>query len=143
MKNVKYMVLLFLFVISFASSIALSISSEQELCNIQNGCETVHYSPYNYTFGIQNSYFGVVIFFFLIILTVGYLIKPTSGKKAIVNLSILVGSLVSLYFLYIQFFVLKAFCQYCLIVDISILISLILIIPELRRGFSAAKFSEK
>ena len=138
-KNIKYKILLVLFVISLASSMALSIVPEQELCSIQSGCEVVHYSPYNYTFGIQNSYYGVVIFFFLSAFTLFYLIKPSMGKKAFINLAIIIGFVISLYFMYVQVFLLKAFCKYCLVVDLSVIISLILIIPELRKGFLEAK----
>ena len=138
-KNIKYKILLVLFVISLASSMALSIVPEQELCSIQSGCEVVHYSSYNYTFGIQNSYYGVVIFFFLSAFTLFYLIKPSMGKKAFINLAIIIGFVISLYFMYVQVFLLKAFCKYCLVVDLSVIISLILIIPELRKGFLEAK----
>ena len=135
MKNIRYHIILALFLISLISSIILSVKPASEICDINSGCEVVYYSQYNSFLGIQNSYYGAIIFALLIILTVSYLINPTQNKKAMINVSIVVGSLIALYFLGIQHFVLEAYCQYCLIVDFSIIISLIVILPELKKGF--------
>ncbi|MEX2017475.1 MAG: vitamin K epoxide reductase family protein [Candidatus Pacearchaeota archaeon] len=134
MKINKYYVIFGLILISLISSIILSVKPASEICDINVGCEVVYYSIYNSFLGIQNSYYGMGIFSLLILIMISYFINPTQNKKAIINLSILVGALAALYFLYIQGFVLKAFCQYCLIVDISMILSLILILPELKRG---------
>ena len=134
MKFSKYHIILALFLISLISSIILSVKPTSEICDVSSGCEVVYYSAYSSFLGIQNSYYGTVIFALLIILTFTYLINPTRNKKAAINLSILIGGLVALYFLYIQSFVLKAYCQYCLIVDLSMVIALILIFPELKKG---------
>ena len=141
-KISRYQIILALFIISLISSIILSVKPVAEICDISSGCEVVHYSQYNYAFGIQNSYYGVVIFTLLIVLTLSYLINPTHNKKALINLSIVVGSLIALYFLYLQHFVLEAYCRYCLIVDFSMIISLILILPELKKGFFDFKNEE-
>ena len=143
MKNIRYHVILALLIISLISSIMLSSSPISLICNISSGCETVHYSDYNYTFGIQNSHYGVVIFSLLVLLLFSYLINPTQNKKALINLAIIGGSLVALYFLYIQHFVIEAYCRYCLIVDASVIICLILILPELKKGFSSLKIKNE
>ena len=135
MKNIRYLIILGLLLIALISSIILSTRPISEICDINSGCEIVYYSQYNSLLGIPNSYFGVVIFAFLIILILSYLVNPTHNKKAMINLSIVIGSLIALYFLYIQNFVLEAYCRYCLIVDFSMIISLILILPELKKGF--------
>ena len=141
-KDIRYHVVLLLFLISLISSIMLSVTPVSVICDVSSGCEVVHYSQYNYTFGMQNSYYGVIIFALLIILTLSYLINPTQNKKAMINLSIVIGSLIALYFLSIQHFILEAYCRYCLIVDFSMMISLILIFPELKKGFFGFKNEE-
>jgi len=142
MKNIKYQIILGLILLALISSLILSLKPVSEICDINSECEIVYYSQYNSLFGFQNSYFGVVIFTFLIALILSYFINPTNNKKTIINLIIFVGSLLALYFLYIQNFILQAYCKYCLIVDLSMVISLILILPELKKGLFNFKNDE-
>src|SRR3989304_5040549 len=94
-KDIRYHVVLLLFLISLISSIMLSVTPVSVICDVSSGCEVVHYSQYNYTFGMQNSYYGVVIFTLLILLTLSHLINPSQNKKALINLSIVGGSLMA------------------------------------------------
>jgi len=128
----KYKVLLVLFIISFASSLTLSLKPVSEICDLNKGCEVVHYSQYNFTFGIQNSHYGIFIFLFLILLTSSQIVKPKKNKETAIKLLVIIGSLIVVYFLYIQEFVLNAYCKYCLLVDFSLLLALIVILSELK-----------
>ena len=128
----KYKVLLVLFIISFASSLTLSLKPVSEICDLNKGCEVVHYSQYNFTFGIQNSHYGVFIFLFLILLTSSQIVKPKKNKETAIKVLVIIGSLIVVYFLYIQEFVLNAYCKYCLLVDFSLLLALIVILSELK-----------
>jgi len=128
MNNLKYKILLVLFGISLVVSIYLSIIPTPIVCNNNAGCDIVQTSSYNYMFGIKNSYFGVPIFAFLIVLTLLHMKTPTKNTKLLIHLAVILGSLFSLYFLYIQKFILRAYCTYCLIADICVLISLGIII---------------
>jgi len=139
MKNLRDYIILILLLISLIVSILLSVKSESEICSVNTKCEIVYYSSYNSLLGIPNSYAGVIIFSFLILLIVSNFINPTRNKKAIINLLIIGGSLVAIYFLYIQYFILEAYCRYCLIVDFSMIICLLLILPELKKGFFSFK----
>ena len=143
MKNLRYQIILALFIVSLISSIILAVKPVSEICDVSSGCQAVYFSGYSSFLGVQNSYYGVVIFSLLILLLISNFINPTQNKKALVNLSIIIGSIVALYFLYLQNFVLEAFCKYCLIVDFSLLICLILIIPELKRGFSSLEIKNE
>ncbi len=134
MKNIKYEIILGLFLISLASSLILSFGTLSILCGTNSGCEVVHFSQYNYTFGIQNSYFGIVFFSIMVLLTLWHLIKPDEDKRALINLAIILGTIVVLYFLYIQIFVLHAYCQYCLVVDSSVILCFLLIFSDLKKG---------
>lgn len=142
-KNLRYYIILVLFLISLISSIVLSFTSVSLICSTISGCEVIHYSAYNSFLGVQNSDYGIIIFAFLSLLTISYFINPTQNKKALINLSIILGSILALYFLYVQHFILEAYCRYCLIVDFSVILCLILIIPELRRGFSSIKIKNE
>ncbi|MEK6898393.1 MAG: vitamin K epoxide reductase family protein [Nanoarchaeota archaeon] len=128
MNKIKYQILLGLFLISLLSSVMLSFQQTSELCVPGQGCEIVHASKYNYTFGIQNSYLGVAIFSFLSIITFLQIIKPAKNRKNLIRLSVILSSIIVIYFLYLQQFVLKAYCKYCLIIDFSMLMALSVVV---------------
>ena len=128
-KNLKYEILLALAIISLLSSLILSFTPIPKSCDINGeGCDAVYNSSYNYTFGIKNSYYGVFIFLFLSLLIYSQIKKPTDVKRNIIHIAIIFGSIVATFFLYIQQFVLDTYCKYCVIVDISLLLSLLVII---------------
>lgn len=124
----KYNILLILFTLSLASSLVLSLTPISEICDPGAGCSVVHHSVYNKTFGIQNSHYGVVIFALVILLTLSQLKNPTKNKKNLIHAVIIIGSLIALYFIYLQQFVLNAYCKYCMVVDLSMLAALLIII---------------
>lgn len=83
-------------------------------CTIGN-CERVLTSQYATVLGIPTALFGSLFYLSIIVLS---LLIITNYKKIFVNLFYLLaasGFGVSLFLLYIQAFVLKSFCQYCLI----------------------------
>lgn len=127
-RDLKYRLIFVMFLIALVSSILLSFTSApDEFCSIgefEGGCDIVHASDYNYTFGIQNSYYGVVIFLFLSVVAFLQMLKHNEVRKEIIHLSVILGSVVALYFLYIQHFVLGAYCPYCVVTDLSVLIAL-------------------
>ncbi len=123
----KYQILLIISIIALVASVMLSFSQTEHLfCATGGGCDIVHASPYNYTFGIQNSYYGIAIFLVLSILIFSQLIRPSITKKKTINIAIVIGSIIVAYFLCIQAFVLRAWCRYCLIVDTSMMIAFII-----------------
>ncbi len=132
-KNLKYGILLVLAIISLLSSLILSFIPTQEFCDVGGeSCGIVHNSPYGHVFGIQNSYYGVVIFLFLSLLIYSQIKKPNNTKRNLIQLMIIAGSLIAIYFLYLQHFIIEAYCSYCIIVDFSVLVSLGIIIWEWR-----------
>lgn len=134
MKNKKkYKIIILLMILAFLISIILSFVPIEKACgnnsNKDSGsCTIVQTSKYETTFGIKNSHLGLVVFPFLALLTFFELKRPRKYQKKIITLGMIAGSLFAIYFLYLQFFVLKAICKYCMIVDFSVLASLILII---------------
>ncbi len=125
----KYKILLTIFIICLASSIILAFIPAEKACGVnhneKNGCYIVAESSYAKTIGINNSYFGVIGFLALIILTISQIKNPTKSKKRFIMFGIILCSIVALYFLFLQFFIIKEFCPYCLVVDIGSILSLI------------------
>ena len=136
----KNSILLIIFIIALINSIILvSINQNpnSEFCYIDEGgnCNSVQGSKYAYTFGISNSVYGVVIFSFMIILTMLHLFKPSKKKQFLINLGVMVGLLIVLYFIFIQTFVLKEFCKYCLLVDIGMIAAFFIVFPDFKKWF--------
>lgn len=128
----KYKILLVLFIIALVGSILLAFDKNHEICEPES-CEDVQSSKYSSLFGIQNHYYGIVMFAFMIFITFSYIKKPRTYKKYIINLGVVVGAVIAIYFLYLQQFVLNVYCKYCLVVDISMILALILVIFRRRR----------
>lgn len=76
-------------------------------------CEKVQKSNYSRTFGIPNSYLGFLMLTLILLFTLLY----SNGTLSFVPAFIVIGAgfLFSTYFLYIQAFVLKAFCTWCVL----------------------------
>lgn len=129
----KYQIILFIFIIGLISSLLISFTPSPTICNPGEGCDTVLTSPYAYTLGIKNSYYGIAIFTLLSFVTLFHIQKPNKKTKYLIHLSMIIGSLIALYFIYLQYFVIKAYCKYCLVVDISLLIGLIIVIFNWRK----------
>ncbi len=120
----KYKIFLLIFVIGLVSSIVITSNSTTGVCRSGNGCDTVTTSEYGSTFGIANSVYGIFIFPFLILLTLFHIGKPHRHTRRILHLAIILGSAVAVYFLYLQIFVLNAFCKFCILIDIALLVGL-------------------
>lgn len=76
-------------------------------------CEKVQKSKYSRTFGIPNPYLGLGMLIVILSLVVLY----TQGTLPLLPVQLLVsfGFLFSLYFLYIQAAIIKAFCTWCVV----------------------------
>lgn len=117
-KNIKYHLLFFLALISLICSIVLVVSTK---CNEQDTCDINDSSNFNY-------YLGVVLFSFMMVVLTIYIKSPTKNKRIIINIGVIIWSLIAVYFLYLQQFVLHSYCKYCVVIDISGLIALLIII---------------
>lgn len=83
-------------------------------CFLNSGCDIVAASPYSRVFGIPLALFGV----FFYTMAAGFSLWGVLKKNAPVPPFLLglasVGFALSLYFLYLQAFVIGAYCEYCL-----------------------------
>ena len=84
-------------------------------CIVTSGCETVLTSEYSTLFGVPNALLGALYYLTLFVLAV---LSLELGRQRILALAALitpVGLLMSAYFVYLQLFVLKAICFYCMV----------------------------
>ncbi len=81
-----------------------------------NGCNIVAMSPYARVLGIPLGYFGVVYYAFMLMLSALLAYDPLSrGLRLGTVLYSAAGVLASMWFVYIQFTYIHAFCIYCMI----------------------------
>jgi len=122
-RNLKYKIILAIFIIALICSIILSFVPLPLICTPFEGCNAVQTSAYAKTMGIENSYLGIAIFSLISVIIYSHIKKPHKHKKLLISVGIFFGTMISLYFLYLQEFVLHAFCKYCLVVDVGMIIS--------------------
>ena len=84
-------------------------------CPIGGGCEKVLSSPYSVVFGIPLALFGLIFYFFILILAMAYQLSGRGIFLKIFFVSTFLAFLFSLWLVYLQLFVIKALCVYCLI----------------------------
>jgi uncharacterized membrane protein len=93
-------------------------------CFIFDGCNTVSASPLSKPFGIPLSLFGLIFYFGMLVISVFYVRTKNSLLFKLMLLGSSMSFLASLYFTYLQGFVIQAFCTYCLISALSTLMIL-------------------
>ena len=106
-------------------------------CSVLFGdCEKVTTSKYSMVAGVPLALIGAIYYFTIFILSVAYL--DTKHKKIIIIASYLTatGFLASVYFVFLQLFIIKAICPYCMV---SAMLSTVLFI----NGIIMLKLKEK
>lgn len=84
-------------------------------CVILIGCDVVAKSQYAEIFNIPVALLGAIYYSAILLLTIIYLKTKREEVFKFAAYFTIIGFLVSLWFLYLQFFVIKAICFYCLI----------------------------
>ena len=125
MSKSKYKFLLVLFILSFIASAVLSFIPLEQACGgTQTTCYVVQTSDYESIWGIKNAYLGILAFGLIGILAFIHIKYPKKQRKNLIFLGVIFASIIAIYFLYIQFFILDALCKYCMVIDISSLLAL-------------------
>ena len=120
-RDIKYLTLAIIFATCLICS-TLLIDSSKTTCELN--CLS---NDYTETFGINHGWCGFIIFSLLYLLSLYLFIYPEDTKsykriKSILEGGISFGAGIAIYFLYLQQFVLKEYCIYCLVVDVGILV---------------------
>jgi|WetSurMetagenome_2_1015567.scaffolds.fasta_scaffold15891_2 uncharacterized membrane protein len=114
--------ILILSIIGFFDSSYLTIVHYEHIvppCTVTHGCETVLTSKFATFMGIPIALSGVLFFLVLIVLLL-------LGASLYFKIWLYGGVGVSFVLLYLQAFVIHAYCQYCLLVEAVVLTTLIL-----------------
>ncbi len=79
------------------------------------GCDTVSKSPYSVLFGIPLSAYGMVFYLAIGVLGLLYLDTKNTLFARLLLPATALGFAMSVYFIYVQKFLIKAFCVYCVL----------------------------
>lgn len=143
MKRIAVVAILILAFCGLADSAYLAkhvVSGAPVLCNIEglSDCTTVIDSRYSDLFGIPLAIIGVFFYGVLFILAALELFLFDAFLRRLLQVGALVGIIASLYFMFLQAFVIRALCAYCLasaLITVFILIFAGLIEPvKVRRS---------
>ncbi len=111
-------------------------------CTVGSGCDAVRESAYSAILGTPVAVFGVIGY--LSIFISSFISVTYRVKWLLLYFLSLAGFVFSAYLTYVELFVIKAICPYCLISSIiitAILITLLLRRPDLSPRISFAKFA--
>jgi uncharacterized membrane protein len=103
--------------LGFADASYLTIAHYQGVvppCTIVTGCEVVLTSPYATIIGIPVSLLGAVYYLVVLIGIFSYLESKKTPLLKWALVATVLGLLFTLWFLYVQAFILGSFCLYCL-----------------------------
>lgn len=123
-NNKNRLLLLVLVAIGLADSVYLSVKSINGsglVCSITHGCEEVINSRFAHIGPVPVAFLGVLLYLIMLVLL---LLKNNWKIKnfSLVYIISLIGALGSIWFIALQIFVLKAYCQYCLVSDIIMIL---------------------
>lgn len=88
-------------------------------CSVFNGCETVTTSEYSVVAGVPVALLGALYYFIVFIGMFVYFDLQDKRVLRVLMLLTIFGFLASLWFLYLQIFVIKALCLYCIVSAIT------------------------
>lgn len=83
-------------------------------CALFEGCDVVTTSKYSEILGVPVSLLGAVYYLSVFVFVAYYLDSHKLRSLSLAAYATFAGFSASLYFMYIQFFILKALCIYCL-----------------------------
>ena len=95
--------------------LAKRISGAPIPCFITSGCDTVSKSPYSVLFGIPLSAWGVLFYLGTGFLALLYVDTKNLLVAKLIPTATTLGFLSSCYFIYVQKFLIGAFCIYCIL----------------------------
>ena len=110
----------------------LSFGQIEASCSIQ-GCNEVLNSKWAKFQGVPLSFGGMLVYGIIMILSLSHTSSINILTRKIILLSTFIGLSVSAYLTYIEIFIIKALCQYCITSAILLLINSITIIIILKK----------
>jgi uncharacterized membrane protein len=97
------------------------------LCNVSSisGCNIVASSSYSHLFGLSIANYGVIFYSIIFIVAALSLLLSSFLLRRLVQWVALIGVIISAYLTYLEFFVIKALCIFCLASAIIVILILI------------------
>ncbi|MEM4719243.1 MAG: vitamin K epoxide reductase family protein [Candidatus Pacearchaeota archaeon] len=117
----SYLIAVLLLSLAFILSFYIDLSPKEKICLIEHKCNNVLASKYSEIFGIPLTKYALFFFPLAIISLIYFLIKEK--RNFYLELFIHGLSIFALYFIFLQIFVLKQICPFCIVIDISVIIS--------------------
>ena len=122
---------IFIFLVIFGAAVGLFDSGYLSMLELRGqtgtacdlggfNCDAVLTSRYSKLLGIPLAYWGLAYYLGLFFLAIVYLDLKNKKILRLIEIWLWLGFAVSLILLYVQYFVLKAFCLYCLISEVVI-----------------------
>lgn len=110
-------------------------ANEKPICPIGGGCSTVLESKYNTIFGVHNDILGLLFYIGATVLTSLIVVEVGQGEfheliDTILTVMIFGAAGMSLIFTYLQARVIKAWCFWCLMSALTVLIMLITVLSD-------------
>lgn len=101
-------------------------------CFLGHECDAVVKSKYGKTFGMENTIFGILYYALILAYGIAIFLNQNIFKENIIYYSVVIASigsvLFSIYLTGVQAFVLKKWCDYCIVSSIvSVLILLVIV----------------
>ncbi len=91
------------------------LKGQAVICNIIQGCNKVTSSTYSTLLHVPVAYLGVIYYFFIFLLALWFLATDNHTSLTLAAGMTVVGLLASAWFVYLQIFVIKAICLYCIL----------------------------
>ena len=124
MNKAKVLLIIFIAVsfIGFIDASYLTVEHYQNAalpCVIFKGCEQVTTSAYSKVFGLPLALYGAMYYLFMFLVSIFYFDTKNELTFKILKYVPVIGFLASAYFVYLQLFVIRAICTYCVISAIT------------------------
>lgn len=84
-------------------------------CSVFNGCDQVTTSPYSVILGVPVALLGVFYYLAILLATLFYFDSRKACLPKYIAWATNAGLVASVWFVFLQLFVIKAICQYCMI----------------------------
>ena len=131
--NPLYLIILSLIGFSVSFYIFYTKKNDKKMhCIVGKNCDEVVKSKYGKTFGIENTIPGMTYYAFVFFYGLSLLLNQNIFKGTIIYYSIVIAGigsvLFSVYLTAVQAFVLKKWCEYCIVSSIASLLILLILI---------------
>lgn len=128
MKNPRiiYAVFIVISIICFGLSVTIEVEKLNNPASLSNicvaissgsQCNKVQNSAYGKSFGLDNAFYGMIGFTIMLILSVLQFRADNKLRRILVLLGSFIAGVMAIWFLYIQMYILKSYCVFCVIVD--------------------------